>query len=300
MDLPPYHPFRSARAKARYLAAYDVRAARWPVPCRDAWIDTSFGRTYARVSGSDDAPPLVLLPGIGATSLMWSLVVADLSQRHRVIAVDSIFDHGRSVWSRPLRSAADYVRWLDDLFDGLGLPGGIDLVAASYGGWMAAEYALQRPERLRRLVLIAPVGAVLRLGPAFMARAMLAQVPTRACFRQFMAWLAADLARGDAADREIFEEMVDDGYTAMRWFKPRRPVYPRRLADREWAALAVPTLFLVGADDRLFPPARAIERLHRVAPGIRTDVVPGAGHDMFATKPGDVSARILRFLEPFP
>ena len=126
MDLPPYHPFRSARAKARYLAAYDVRAARWPVPCRDAWIDTSFGRTYARVSGSDDAPPLVLLPGIGATSLMWSLVVADLSQRHRVIAVDSIFDHGRSVWSRPLRSAADYVRWLDDLFDGLGLPGGID------------------------------------------------------------------------------------------------------------------------------------------------------------------------------
>ncbi len=300
MHLPPCHPFRSAEARASYLAGYERRAAHWPVPAEDAWVDTSFGRTCARISGPIAAPPLVLLPGIGASSLMWSEMVGPLSKRRRVIAVDAIQDHGLSVSTRMLRCAADYVAWLEELFVGLGLEGGTDLVAASYGGWMAVEHALVHPERLRRMVLIAPVGAVLRLDSGFVARALLARVPVRCCFRRFMAWLAPGLARGDGAVRAIFDEMVDDGFTSLRWFKPRRPVYPRRLSDDEWARLAVPTLFLAGETDVVLPVPRAAERLRRVAPQVRTEVVPGVGHDLFVLKAEDASARILRFLDAVP
>jgi len=297
MGLPPYHPFRSAEARASYLAGYRRRAAHWPVPSEDAWIDTSFGRTYARVSGPADAQPLVLLPGIGASSLMWSQMVGPLSQRRRVIAVDAIQDHGLSVSTRLLRCAADYVGWLDELWVGLGLEGGTDLVAASYGGWMAVELALVHPQRLRRLVLIAPVGAVLRLDPGFVARALLARVPVRCCFRRFMAWLAPGLAHADGTARGLFDEMVDDGFTALRWFEPRRPVYPRRLSNEEWARMSVPILFLAGEGDVVFPVRRAVERLLRVAPQVRTEVLPGVGHDLFVLKAEDAAGRILRFLD---
>ncbi len=32
MEKTPFHPFRSADAKERFLNEYDARAARWPVP----------------------------------------------------------------------------------------------------------------------------------------------------------------------------------------------------------------------------------------------------------------------------
>ena len=67
-----------------------------------------------------DAPPLVLLPGVNASSLMWLPNIAELSQNHRVYAVDNIYDFGRSVWKRPMRTAEDLVNWLDELFTQLG------------------------------------------------------------------------------------------------------------------------------------------------------------------------------------
>ncbi len=64
---PEYHPFRSAEARDRYLAAYDKRAASWPVASETVMVDTEQGRTFVRISGLADAPPLVMLPGYGPT-----------------------------------------------------------------------------------------------------------------------------------------------------------------------------------------------------------------------------------------
>src|SRR5262249_43035392 len=52
---------------------------------------------------------------------------------------------------------SDYVLHYAELFDMMKLPQ-LDLVGISMGGWMAAEFAAAYPERLRRLVLVAPAG----------------------------------------------------------------------------------------------------------------------------------------------
>ena len=65
MELPAYHPFRSAEAKEEYLALYDRRIKRWPVASETRMIETSHGHTFVRISGPVDAPPLVLLHGAG-------------------------------------------------------------------------------------------------------------------------------------------------------------------------------------------------------------------------------------------
>ena len=154
--LPPYHPFRSNEAKARYLALYDMRARDWPVPSQTIRVRGAYGETFVRVSGPADAPPLVLLHGISSNSLSWMPNVAALARSHRVVAVDHIQDGGRSIATRSLASLDDHLAWLDGVFDDLGLVKGVNLLGLSYGGWLAAQYALAHPQRLHKLVLVAP------------------------------------------------------------------------------------------------------------------------------------------------
>ena len=67
----PYYPYRSAKAKEEYLAAYDQTAKEWPITQKSKLVPTSFGRTFVRIGGPPDGQPLVLLPGMGATWRLW-------------------------------------------------------------------------------------------------------------------------------------------------------------------------------------------------------------------------------------
>ncbi len=119
--LTDHHPFKSAKKMERYLAHYDARAQNWPVPSETVFVDTSWGQTFVRISGPADGPPLVLLPGANATSLMWETNIEAFSRDYRVYAVDNVFDFGRSVYVRNLKTPADFVSWFDKLLDALGL-----------------------------------------------------------------------------------------------------------------------------------------------------------------------------------
>ena len=161
--LPSHHPFKSVCAKKRYLNHYDRRAESWPVPADTMTVPTSYGKTFVRVSGPADGPPLVLLPSTSANTLIWLPNVAALSKDYRVYAVDNIYDFGRSVYTREITSPTDLVDWLDDLFTQLELGDSINLMGLSYGGWLTSQYALNHPERLRKIVLLAPVATVHQL-----------------------------------------------------------------------------------------------------------------------------------------
>ena len=171
MEIPAFYPYRSQAARDACFAYFDALAARsWPVASEERLVPTSFGSTFVRISGPPAAPPLVLLHGAGATSLMWAPNIAALSRDCRVFAVDQIGEFGRSICKAPPASMTELVHWLDELFDALQLDAGLDLIGLSYGGALAAQYALHRPARFRKLVLLAPGNAVLRQTLAFWAR----------------------------------------------------------------------------------------------------------------------------------
>jgi pimeloyl-ACP methyl ester carboxylesterase len=294
--LPPYHPFRSEEAKASYLALYEQRARDWPVPCDGILAPGAFGETFVRVSGPADAPPLVLLHGISSNSLAWTPNIAAWSRRHRVYAVDHIQDGGRSVPTRPLQSLQDQMAWLDGLFDTLGLTRDLNLAGLSYGGWLAAQYALARPQRLRSLVLLAPAGTVLPLSAEWVARAVACAIPLRYFTRSFLRWLLRDLAERPAAMRPNFDDILEEATMTLRCVAPHTLVPPGVLSDAQWRELAVPALYLVGEHEKICPPLQALERLKSVAPGIRTHLVAGAGHDLTLVKAGEVNLAVLDFL----
>ena len=121
MTHAPHYPFVSAAAESRYLAFNEHRAKGWPIPYESRTVETAHGRTFMRVSGPVDAPPLVLLPGGGTHSLMWMPNIAGLSERYRTYALDSILDVGRSANTQPIKTVDDLTAWLDALLEAMDL-----------------------------------------------------------------------------------------------------------------------------------------------------------------------------------
>jgi len=291
-----YHPFRSMTAKEQYLKLYAMRVKKWPVDSQTRWVDTSFGQTFVRISGPGGAPPLVLLHGAGGDSLQWIPNIEALSRRYRVYAVDNINDYSRSIYTQIIKNADGYVNWLDELFNALKLGNNIRLMGLSYGGWLTGQYALHFPDRLDKIVLLAPAGTVLSLRIEWIMRAVLCFVPHRYFTRSFLFWLLEDLAHKDEAGRIMLEEEVEAVFVRMRCYKPIRLVNPTVLEDEKLQRFKVPTLYLVGEHEKIYSARKAIQRLHRVAPHIKTEIIPNAGHDLTIVQAEMVNTKVLEFL----
>jgi len=122
-----------------FLAHYDSLAAdQWPAESEERMAAASYGRTFVRVSGPVAAPPLVLLPGAAATSLMWAPNIVGLSQVCRTFAVDQVSEVGRSTCTRPVQTLDDLLNWLNELLDALGFARRTNLAGMSFGGVLIA------------------------------------------------------------------------------------------------------------------------------------------------------------------
>jgi pimeloyl-ACP methyl ester carboxylesterase len=309
MATPPFHPFRSERAREEFRAFYLKKANAWPVPCETRLVDTPSAQTFVRVTGRASDPPLVLLPGARGSSLMWIPNIAALSVRHRVYALDLVNDVGLSTPRGEFTTPADLVHWLDEVFEVLAPEGGLDLMGISYGGWLASLYASRHPGRLRKLVLLAPGGSVLRFSLSFYIRVALLFLPLPGRregrgvggVRRLIRWLFQDALRSSGAARaaveqDLFEMVMSGRFLARPWM-----MWSTVLTDEDWRAFRVPALFLVGEHEKIYSAAAAVKRLNRVAPQVRTEIIPGAGHDMTIVKADLVAERILAFLgEPVP
>jgi pimeloyl-ACP methyl ester carboxylesterase len=297
MKMSSYHPFRSPQAQREYHAFYMERAKAWPVEAETKWIETASGQTFVRVSGDATSPPLVLLPGSLATSLTWIPNIAALSSRYRTYALDSIYDFGLSIRRRKIKNREDIIAWLDEVLTVLIPTGTFSLMGLSYGGWVASQYALCFPERLHKLVLLAPAMTVLPVSLALIFRALLTRVPFTDFHRQFYYWLLHDAVQNGNSSRAFVDEAIADWKTAERCFSPM-PVIPATiLNDKAWQSLKTPVLFMVGENEKMYPAQKAVSHLNRVVPQIETEVIPQAGHDLTFVQAEMVNNQILNFLE---
>jgi len=297
MKITPYHPFRSEKAREKYLAFYDNRAELWPRDSESKTVTTPSGRTFLRILGPADAPPLVLLPAASSTSLVWSPNIAAFSQSFQVFAVDNIYDFGRSVYKMPFKKITDYMNWLNELFDELGLQNNINLLGYSYGGWLTSQYALHSSHRLSKIVLLAPPATLFPLPAAWAWYGLTALIPHRYFLRNMARWMLNVLAqRKDQASQNLFDDFVEEGFMGLRCFKLKMPVAPTVLSDNELQSIKISALFLVGEHEVIYPAQKAVQRLKQTAPHIKTAIVPDAAHDLTIVQTELVNKKILDFL----
>lgn len=115
----------------------------------------STGRIRLCVVEAGEGPPVLAIHGLGGTKGSFLPTVQALADRHRTIAFD-LPGFGDS--DKPIGAAYDAGFFADaciDLLDALELDR-VHLIGNSLGGRVALEVALRRPDRVNRLVLLAP------------------------------------------------------------------------------------------------------------------------------------------------
>ena len=123
---------------------------------RNETVSVLGGLLDIRVDVAGTGEPLVFLHSAGG--LTWDPFLEGLAERYTVYAPyfpgtypgePNDIDHVEDLW--------DAVLAYDDVLSGLGIES-TRLIGHSFGGMLAAELAAHRPERISRLVLIAPIG----------------------------------------------------------------------------------------------------------------------------------------------
>lgn len=259
--------------------------------------------------------PVLLLHGFADAGSTWATVAeALLATGRRVIAPD-LRGFGESDWvgKGGYYHFPDYVADVDALVRQLGL-GSLVLVGHSMGGTVATLYAGSRPEKIERLALLEGLGP-----PDNEA----GHAPDR--MRQ---WLedVADGGRGrqrtmspedarkrlgrqhpgvptEALERQLPHLMIEEE-GAVRWrMDPlHRTTAPMPFFAPVFRAFAgrvrCPVLLLDGGSEG-YHPADEAERAAAFARG-EARTIEGAGHMMHWTRPDEVAAELVRFLEGAP
>ncbi len=260
----------------------DVRPSRLSRPgCEVAY------NTRASTSGRW----VVLLHGAGMDGHMFDAQLPALPDDVGIVCWDAR-GHGASTLDGPFR----YTDMLDDLVALVELldPVDLTLVGQSMGGNLAQSYVAAHPDGVSRLVLIdcsdnhGPLAWLQRLAlrstplvmRAYPCRALVDQ-SARACgTRPATIAYAADRLR--RTGRERFIEVM------RFWTDALTPDPPYRLP--------VPTLAIVGAEDRSGNIAAAMAALAARDPQVRLETVPSAAHNANMDQPDLVNELLADFL----
>ncbi|MEO8679856.1 MAG: alpha/beta hydrolase [Vicinamibacterales bacterium] len=274
-------PFKSDAAAARFAEIYEARLAAWPVPFEEIDVPTRVGTTHVVASGPPGSPPLVLLPALMASATVWRANIASLSRHFRTYAVDVIGEPNKSRPTRRIFRRRGYAEWLTDLFDQLEIERA-SLAGNSYGGFLAINQASLTPDRVERIILINPAATFAPIWAFY-----------RHLFRpSFFRWIENGVAI-DPIDAN-WGSLIN---LARREGRPVNFVPPRVLSRRELRAIRAPTLLLIGEKEVIYEPEATLARALAAMPGLQAEIVPGANHMAALTRPDEVSARIVAFLQ---
>jgi len=242
-------------------------------------------------AGPRDAPPVLLLHGLGATNASMLPLMADLARDHRVIAPD-FPGFGASDAPRWRYRAVDLARWLDGFQDEVDAKPAA-LVGNSMGGRVAIEAGLTTPQSVTRMVLLCPSPAFRRMRQFVpLVRwlppgAVVAPLPLG--HRAVVAGVRAMFSQPQRLPRQWYDAAADEHRRVMRDYAHRRAFFAslRQIYLEEaygdngfWDRLPrldTPALFVWGDRDRLVP--AGFER-HVVAavPGAESIVLQDSGH----------------------
>lgn len=122
------------------------------------YVDTQFGQSHiyrAEPSQTSKHGPLMCFHMSPWAAIYYEPLLGEMGQDRLAIAVDTP-GYGNSDAPPHAPEMADYAAAMGDCIDALGLTT-VDLMGDRTGAKVAIELARQRPEQIRRLILISPV-----------------------------------------------------------------------------------------------------------------------------------------------
>jgi poly(3-hydroxyalkanoate) depolymerase len=245
--------------------------------------------------GTAGRTPLLLCNGIGASLELLQPFVDALDRRRPVIRFDMPGVGGSPSSVKPYHLFT-LPSLLAGLLDQLGYAQA-DVLGISWGGGLAQQFALSKPDRVRRLVLVATApGALMVPGHPRVLLRMLS--PRRHRHPGYAARIAGELYGGSARQDPL---VARDLLHATTRLGPASGYYYQLLAAWGWTSLPwlpklrPPTLILAGDDDPIIPVINA-RIMQRLIPNCELHVYRG-GHLELAADAGRLAVAVEEFLD---
>ena len=247
------------------------------------------------VSSGDDNPDTVLLiHAVGNDLTYWDRQIEALSQSYRVISYD-LAGHGSSSGEPDNLSFDQSALIVADLIENVSKQP-VHLVGISFGGMIAQETVLARPELVRSLILIATASKVPVAARASMrdkAKSVRAQGIGAVLQADLESWFTPEFRerRPDVVDRVSKTVLAGDPEVqASLW----NIIADFDVNDR-LGEIKCPTLVLGGDRDQSTPPA-TIALLAGGIRGAKMVILPGVSHIATVEAPKAVNNELLKFL----
>lgn len=280
---------------------------------RSNWILANGVRTHYSECG-DSGPAVVLLHGGGPGSSGWAgwrfMLPALAEAGFRAYAIDQLSfgltDARPNAW--PVNGLQSLVDHVADVIDALCLDE-VLLAGNSQGAYVAVKYALDHPDKARKVFMIgsATVGAAMGIPMPQTEglRLLNAYDGTPRAMRAFLEAVTLDKST-------VTDELVNDRVAAanrpgvaesVKAFQAGRA---RVAADANWRQrfelksrlpqMTMPAMFIWGAQDD-FVPVEIGKALEKLLPNIPFTFVEGAGHQSQTDKPDVVNKMVIDFLK---
>ena len=226
---------------------------------------------------------VVLIPGLLDSARLYAPQIPELWRRGPVMVADHTRDDSMSAIARRILGSA---------------PPRFALAGLSMGGYVAFEILRQAPARVAKLALLdttaradTPEATAVRHAQMTLASSGRLGEVVETQFER----LVHPLQRNDPQLRELNRRMAEDvGPEA--FIRQQQAIIGRPDSRPTLAAIACPTLVLVGEQDQLTPLDRAVEMAHGIR-GARLVTVPECAHLSTLERPREVTRALLDWLK---
>jgi pimeloyl-ACP methyl ester carboxylesterase len=226
--------------------------------------------------------PVVLIPGLLASARLYGAQIPELWRRGPVMVADHTRADSMGAIARGILASA---------------PPRFALAGLSMGGYVCFEILRQAAARVAKLALLDTAARADTPEATAMRRAQMARAAAghlaEVVEEQFERTVHA-AHRGDPQLRETNRLMAADT-GAEAFLRQQTAIMGRPDSRPTLAAIGCPTLVLVGEQDELTPPARAVEMAQGIR-GAQLVTVPGCGHLSTLERPREVTRALLEWL----
>jgi pimeloyl-ACP methyl ester carboxylesterase len=237
--------------------------------------------------------PLMLIAGSGASMDMWDpQLLKQLSVNHTVIIFDSRGKGQTSVGTVKNMTMYQFANDTAGLIDALEIKEPVDVLGASFGGFIAQELVLSHPDKVNGLILYASDCSGKIAVPS--RPAPFASTPID------QARIVADM---------IFPEQWKKEHPNYLSYMPLVPIPSLAAIQLEGQAISNwkgscdrvadihnPTLVIVGTEDEIVPPSYSLPLAEKI-PGAWFIQINGGGHGLMYQYPEKLSRIILTSLK---
>jgi len=272
-----------------------------------SFVQLSDGICHYELGGSAGDPLVVLVHGFSVPSFIWDPTYDLLSEAgFRVLRYD-LFGRGYSDRPNMKNNKAFFRRQLEELLEAVANTSMVSIVSLSMGGVLAADFAGQYPERVRKLIFLDPAGFDLDL--PWMVDALRYPAIGEILLRMLGRFGQKNLLQSMLSDFYYPSQEAVDAFVPAYLEQMNYPGFKRSLLStlrsglldqdlavfRALATSQIPIQLIWGREDQTVLFARHKEFLD-LLPQSRFHAIEQAGHIPHFERPEIVNPLLLKFL----